>query len=81
MAPTDRKHATIRSRADSDLPEAAAALVGVHRGDGYPVEGVDDPRRWLVKPTSSPPGSPNSTAASSDGAGRDRTLRGLLEGW
>ena len=38
---------TIRERTTADLPAAAAALVEVHRTDGYPVEGVDDPVAWL----------------------------------
>ena len=38
---------TIRERTAADLPAAAAALVEVHRTDGYPVEGVDDPVAWL----------------------------------
>lgn len=38
---------TIRERTTADLPAAAAALVEVHRSDGYPVEGVDDPIAWL----------------------------------
>ena len=40
----------IRERRAADLSEAAAALVEVHRRDGYPVEGVDDPVAWLVGP-------------------------------
>lgn len=38
---------SIRERTTADLPGAAAALVEVHRTDGYPVEGVDDPAAWL----------------------------------
>ena len=37
----------IRSRQDADLESAGAALVDVHRTDGYPVEGVADPVAWL----------------------------------
>lgn len=37
----------IRERTPADLP-AAAALVEVHRTDGYPVEGVADPTAWLT---------------------------------
>ena len=40
----------IRARTAADLDAAAAALVEVHRTDGYPVEGVDDPYAWLVDP-------------------------------
>ncbi|MFD4725097.1 GNAT family N-acetyltransferase [Streptomyces seoulensis] len=39
--------AIIRPFEDADLPDAAAALVEIHRSDGYPVEGVDQPERWL----------------------------------
>ena len=45
-----RERVTIRSRVPADLDDVAAALVEVHRTDGYPVEGVDDPRAWLVDP-------------------------------
>jgi GNAT superfamily N-acetyltransferase len=41
---------TVRDRTDDDLDAAAAALVEVHRVDGYPVEGVDDPHAWLQPP-------------------------------
>lgn len=37
----------IRPRTDADLESAGAALVDVHRTDGYPVEGVADPVAWL----------------------------------
>lgn len=37
----------IRPRTDADLASAGAALVDVHRTDGYPVEGVADPVAWL----------------------------------
>jgi GNAT superfamily N-acetyltransferase len=50
MTTTSRGHATVRPRANTDLPAAAAALVAVHRSDGYPVEGVDDPHGWLISP-------------------------------
>ena len=43
--------AVIRERTEADLPGAAAALVEVHETDGYPVEGVNDPERWLTGPT------------------------------
>lgn len=39
--------AIIRPFEDADLPGAATALVEIHRSDGYPVEGVDPPERWL----------------------------------
>lgn len=38
---------SIRPRRDEDLDELARILVEVHRQDGYPVEGVDDPYAWL----------------------------------
>ncbi|GAB2760294.1 GNAT family N-acetyltransferase [Amycolatopsis magusensis] len=37
----------VRERRAADLEGAAAALVRVYASDGYPVEGVDDPRAWL----------------------------------
>ncbi|MFI6024169.1 GNAT family N-acetyltransferase [Amycolatopsis magusensis] len=37
----------MRERRAADLEGAAAALVRVYASDGYPVEGVDDPRAWL----------------------------------
>jgi ribosomal protein S18 acetylase RimI-like enzyme len=37
----------IRPFEDVDLPGAALALVEVHATDGYPVEGADQPERWL----------------------------------
>jgi GNAT superfamily N-acetyltransferase len=40
--------AVIRCRIESDLPQAAAGLVTVHASDGYPVEGVSEPERWLT---------------------------------
>lgn len=39
--------AAVRVRTDAELDSAAAALVEVHRSDGYPVEGVVDPVGWL----------------------------------
>jgi len=38
----------VRERTLADIPAAAAALVEVHRTDGYPVEGVADPIRWVT---------------------------------
>jgi ribosomal protein S18 acetylase RimI-like enzyme len=38
---------TIRPFEDADLHGAASALVEVHATDGYPVEGIEDPRNWL----------------------------------
>jgi ribosomal protein S18 acetylase RimI-like enzyme len=38
---------TIRPRREEDIPALAAALVRVHELDGYPVEGVADPKGWL----------------------------------
>ncbi|MEU4372395.1 GNAT family N-acetyltransferase [Pseudonocardia alni] len=38
---------TVRERQDGDLPVLAAVLERVHAHDGYPVEGVADPRAWL----------------------------------
>jgi GNAT superfamily N-acetyltransferase len=40
----------IRPRRDDDLPALADVLVRVHTIDGYPVEGVADPRAWLHHP-------------------------------
>jgi ribosomal protein S18 acetylase RimI-like enzyme len=40
----------IRARRDDDGPGAVAALVAVHASDGYPVEGVAEPERWLSPP-------------------------------
>jgi ribosomal protein S18 acetylase RimI-like enzyme len=47
--PSDRQ-VSVRRRQPADLPGAGAALVEVHRSDGYPVEGVDDPVAWLLSP-------------------------------
>ncbi|WP_419705174.1 GNAT family N-acetyltransferase [Promicromonospora sp. NFX87] len=41
---------TIRSRREEDLPSLASTLVSVHAVDGYPVEGVADPKAWLRHP-------------------------------
>lgn len=41
---------TVRERQDNDLPALAAVLERVHAHDGYPVEGVADPRAWLEHP-------------------------------
>lgn len=38
----------VRERTPADIPAAAAALIEVHRTDGYPVEGVADPTRWII---------------------------------
>lgn len=40
----------VRDRRPDDLDAAAAALIEVHRVDGYPVEGVNDPHAWLNPP-------------------------------
>ncbi|SED90959.1 Ribosomal protein S18 acetylase RimI [Streptomyces sp. 3213] len=37
----------VRPFEDADLSGAASALVEVHETDGYPVEGVSSPERWL----------------------------------
>ncbi|MGY4961530.1 GNAT family N-acetyltransferase [Streptomyces sp. 900105245] len=37
----------VRPFEDTDLPGAESALIEVHATDGYPVEGVDHPDRWL----------------------------------
>ncbi|MGW6527432.1 GNAT family N-acetyltransferase [Streptomyces venezuelae] len=37
----------VRPFESDDLDRAAAALVEVHKTDGYPVEGVEDPQAWL----------------------------------
>jgi ribosomal protein S18 acetylase RimI-like enzyme len=54
---------TIRVRSDDDLPTAGQALVRVHSSDGYPVEGVADPKAWL-----NPPGLLRSWVAEMNGA-------------
>ncbi|MCO7193637.1 GNAT family N-acetyltransferase [Pseudonocardia sp. McavD-2-B] len=41
---------TVRERQDGDLAVLAAVLKRVHAHDGYPVEGVADPRAWLEHP-------------------------------
>lgn len=38
----------VRVREPEDIPACAQALVEVHKTDGYPVEGVDDPYAWLM---------------------------------
>ena len=40
----------IPPRHDEDIPALADVLVRVHIVDGYPVEGVADPRAWLTHP-------------------------------
>lgn len=40
----------IRPTAPSDLAALADVLVEVHAIDGYPVEGVDNPRSWVELP-------------------------------
>jgi len=40
----------IRTRKEEDLGLLADALVAVHELDGYPVEGVAEPRGWLRLP-------------------------------
>lgn len=37
----------IRRREARDLDETARVLTAVHKSDGYPVEGVEDPQGWL----------------------------------
>lgn len=44
---TPRHELTIRERQAADIYELMPLLVRVHRTDGYPVEGVEDPRAWL----------------------------------
>jgi ribosomal protein S18 acetylase RimI-like enzyme len=41
----------VRERRPDDLDATAQALVAVHANDGYPVEGVSDPRGWLQPST------------------------------
>lgn len=41
---------TVRERQDNDLPVLAAVLERVYAHDGYPVEGIADPRAWLEHP-------------------------------
>jgi len=38
----------VRPREERDVDACARLLVEVHAHDGYPVEGVADPRGWLV---------------------------------
>ncbi|MGY0017369.1 N-acetyltransferase family protein [Streptomyces sp. cg35] len=38
----------VRPFEDGDIAGASAALVEVHATDGYPVEGVEDPKAWLT---------------------------------
>lgn len=38
----------VRPREERDLDACARLLVAVHAHDGYPVEGVADPRGWLA---------------------------------
>lgn len=40
----------IRPTVSADLDHLAAILVDVHETDGYPVEGVSNPREWLQLP-------------------------------
>ncbi|WP_084349494.1 GNAT family N-acetyltransferase [Janibacter limosus] len=42
----------IRPTTPADLNPLADVLVQVHAVDGYPVEGVDDPRAWVELPDS-----------------------------
>jgi hypothetical protein len=42
----------IRFRTADDLDQAGSVLVEVYELDGYPVEGVADPRAWLECPNS-----------------------------
>ncbi|MFJ8857039.1 GNAT family N-acetyltransferase [Streptomyces sp. NPDC102451] len=37
----------VRRREARDLAEVAEVLIAVHKSDGYPVEGVEDPQGWL----------------------------------
>lgn len=48
MTNAARPALTIRHRQDTELAACAAALIDVHGTDGYPVEGVADPRAWLM---------------------------------
>lgn len=63
---------TVRERQDGDLSVLAAVLERVHAHDGYPVEGVADPRRGWSTRTKSGAGLPLSTASRS---GRSRLPR------
>ncbi|MEU3019597.1 GNAT family N-acetyltransferase [Nocardiopsis sp. NPDC007018] len=58
---TDRVR--VRERTDDDLTALSDLLVRVHAHDGYPVEGVADPRTWLTDP-----GFLRSWVAEHDGA-------------
>ncbi|RCV52456.1 GNAT family N-acetyltransferase [Marinitenerispora sediminis] len=53
----------IRPREMADIEATTALLIEVHRRDGYPVEGVADPRAWLQ-----PPGLMRSWIAELNGA-------------
>lgn len=41
---------TVRAREAADVPALATILVQVHKVDGYPVEGVTHPEKWLDPP-------------------------------
>lgn len=43
-------HLTVRPFTERDLAQAAHILTEVHASDGYPVEGVAEPERWLRAP-------------------------------
>ncbi|MDF6043492.1 GNAT family N-acetyltransferase [Streptomyces sp. JH14] len=40
--------AFVRRRSQGDIFEAAKVLSAVHESDGYPVEGVAEPEKWLT---------------------------------
>lgn len=48
MDSIDSERAVIRLRRPEDVQDAAAALIEVHRTDGYPVEGVNHSEAWLT---------------------------------
>jgi ribosomal protein S18 acetylase RimI-like enzyme len=48
MSHHDAEHElVIRPRISTDIASAASALMTVHSTDGYPVEGVAQPEKWL----------------------------------
>ena len=61
--PSAANTVTIRERTPNDLDRCAELLMEVHHSDGYPVEGVADPRGWLT-----PKGTLISWVAEVDGS-------------
>lgn len=75
----------IRPTIPADLDALADVLVRVHATDGYPVEGVDDPRSWVDLPeavgqwTALLEGRPVGHAALMRPAREDRAAELLVE--